>query len=375
MKTRARGKKPTRTKATGNTIQLVNPMSGHFGAFVIGAAATWQVRALIESRGVLSDEDHRALHEAVMASPVGMAYGNKVVHDLLGDFANQYVAEEGSAKGQTLVICGAGPSLREHADEYCAKADQVWGCNSALTWLHDNGYKVTHGFTVDQTAHMAQEWASTPDVEYLIASTVHPDLTELLVAKERRFRFFHNFVGLKGEEVPIVDDDGNVQTLSFEDWCYVTLFPRTTRAGSGLNTVTRAIDVASYMGFEEIYVLGADCALRYDTETIPLYRPGSPEYMDWLRNHTEMHADGGHALASEATPTTLRGVIDGRLWLTKPDMAISAQWLVKMAQKSGGKLKLIGDTLPNALKDKPDSFLHRLPNFVDAEGNLANLPV
>ena len=48
-----------------------------------------------------------------------------------------------------VVICGAGPSLRDTAAKWCQQADQVWGCNSAATWLYDNGHKVTHGFTVD----------------------------------------------------------------------------------------------------------------------------------------------------------------------------------------------------------------------------------
>jgi len=64
------------------------------------------------------------------------------------------VMKQDEAKGQHIVICGAGPSLADHAHEYCPAADQVWGCNSALPWLAENGHKVTHGFTVDQTPEM-----------------------------------------------------------------------------------------------------------------------------------------------------------------------------------------------------------------------------
>ena len=70
-----------------------------------------------------------------------------------------------------------------------------------------------------------------------------------------------------------------------------------------------------------------------------------------------MHADGGHALASGATAVTLGALIDGRHWETKPDMVITAQWLVRMKRALGDRLTLVGDTLPNALMDKDPVFL------------------
>jgi len=92
--------------------------------------------------------------------------------------------------------------------------------------------------------------------------------------------------------------------------------------------------------------------------------------MKWLEEGTEMHADGGSALASEATAVTLVGTIDGRDWETKPDLIISAIWLVKMAQAIK-QLELIGDTLPNALMDKDDDFLfQRLPNLTGPGGEV-----
>ena len=281
------------------------------------------------------------------------------------------MAEEGSGRGQHLVLCGAGPSLAEHAAEHCTNempADQVWGCNSALTWLVDNGYRATHGFAVDQTAHMCAEWVSAPDVEYLLASSVHPHLVEYLVSKNRRTRFFHNFVGIK--KPPVMVEPGKY--CDYEDLVYMTLYAPTVRCGSGLNAVTRALDVAQFMGFETITVLGADCALR--AKTAPPDAPvGSPEMLAWLRS-TVMHADGGNALASGATPVTLSGEIDGRLWTSKPDMLITAQWLMRMAKTSNGRIRLIGDTLPNALMHKDETFLARLPALTDSSGKPMQYP-
>ena len=81
--------------------------------------------------------------------------------------ACERVVETGSAQGQHIVICGAGPSLREHAAEWCPQGDQVWGCNSAATYLQNNGHRITHGFTIDQTSHMLAEWldpSASPEV-------------------------------------------------------------------------------------------------------------------------------------------------------------------------------------------------------------------
>ena len=275
------------------------------------------------------------------------------------------VVKAGSGRGKSLVICGAGPSLADHAHEHCAGADQVWGCNSALQWLVDNGHKVTHGFTIDQTLHMLSEWFDAPDVEYLVASSCHTSLTDYLLSKGRRISFFHNYVGLRHDPVEV---DGT--PMAYEDYLYSSLYSgtvgETVRVGSGLNSVTRAIDLAWYMGFESVKVLGADCSFQF-SEPCPETPDGSPEHIRWLTECTTMHADGGHALASEATPVTLCGEIDGRHWETKPDLMISAVWLAKMAQALPN-LELIGDTLPNALIGKDDAYLDTLPHLTGPDG-------
>lgn len=298
------------------------------------------------------------------------------------------VVEQDSAIGQTLVLCGAGPSLAEHAAKWCPRGDQVWGCNSAATYLHDRGHKVTHGLTVDQTPQMLTEWASAPPIEYLVASTIHPHLTEHLLKSERGLTWFHNYVGIDSRPVEYCAcghdrHDGpcvrcscqayDARVMDYEDWLYHTLYPGTVRAGSGLNAVTRAIDVALYMGFAKIIVLGADCALRARTPCPPGVQFGTPAHREWLERDVIMHADGGHALVSGATAQTLEGMIDGRYWVTKPDLMITAVWLVKWHRKLGSRLTLIGDTLPKALRDKPDEFLDRLPGLADKDGNLIKL--
>jgi hypothetical protein len=272
------------------------------------------------------------------------------------------VVEAGSATGQHIVICGAGPSLRDTIAEHAGTADQLWGCNSALPWLAERGYPVTHGFTIDQTTEMVNEWWSAPDVEYLVASTVHPHLRKYLMHHKRRLTFFHNYCGIAK---PPVQMDGGM--MSYEDWLYSGLFTGTVRVGSGLNSVPRAIDVALYMNAAKVTVLGADCALRFSVAP-PVAEINSPEYRQWLETCTELHADGGHAMASRATPLTLFGEIDGRPWLTKVDMIVSAVFLEKMRRALNGRLVLVGDTLPVALRDKSDEYLATLPKLVGKDG-------
>lgn len=368
---KAKGKRPKKDKPL-TSITLSNPQSHNFAAFIVGNAVQWEAMA--------HDELIRCNPEAAQAlEPFAGILGFwdtrsaedydkwRLFRAAVDQYcAERFVAEYGSAAGQTLVLCGAGPSLADYAAEYCPKGDQVWGCNSAMTWLYNNGHKVTHGFSVDQTAHMLDEWSSCPPVEYLIASTCHAHLTEFLLAEGRRVRFFMNYVGLNaGQMVELQDDTGQLTEMGYEDWMYSVLFPGTVRVGSGLNSVNRALDVALFMGFEKIYILGADCALRVSSPP-PEAAQGSPEYMKWLEEETVMHADGGNALASEATPMTLAGEIDGRLWVTKPDMAISAVWLAKFIQHYSERIEVVGDVLPNVLKDKPDDFLKRLPTMVSS---------
>lgn len=306
----------------------------------------------------------------------------------------EHVAVPDSKIGRTLTICGAGPSLVPHA-ERTRETDDVWACNSAMPWLIEHGYPVTHGVTVDQTPAMVNEWRSAPDVEYLVASTIHPHLTEHLLERGRRLTWFHNFVGLAKPPV-VFCECGHDHELSecgtryesrcvqpdececaeyrprmigYEDWLYITLYPLTIRAGSGLNTVTRAIDLALVMGYDRIQVLGADCALHVKSPLPKHVKQGSAAHRAWLQSETVMHADGGHALASGATPVTIEGDIDGRLWVTKPDMAISAVFMLRLQEAIGvDRLEYVGDTLPNALRGKSDDFIARLPTLMGSDG-------
>lgn len=368
-------------------IKLQNPVAQHFPTFIVANALVWE--AMMYDRLVAAAPDAAASLEP-FDGILGFLAQNARPDEAKGEGYDKWmrfrelleehcaddlgVVREGSAKGQHVVICGAGPTLRDHAAEWCGKADQVWGVNSALPWLHANGHKVTHGLTVDQTPHMCAEWFNAPDVEYLVATTIHPHLADHLTKRGRAIRYFNNFVGLRQRPVIGLAADGTRRAMDYETWLYSILFQGTIRAGSGLNSVTRAIDVAFFMGFDRVTVLGADCALRAPAPLPESVERGSDAHVEWLKT-VEMHADGGNALSSDATPLTFGGEIDGRHWTTKPDMMVSAVWLRKMANRWAPRLELIGDTLPNALAGKDEAFLARLPTLTDATGKAVPIDV
>lgn len=341
-------------------IRLHNPMAQHFAAFAVGNAAIWEAAA---------HQDLATHHPEVVQQLQALGDIDRVdfmnhFHDAVKQYAVQhYTLREDEAKGQHVVICGAGPTLADTARAHVPHADQVWGCNSAVTWLKGNRYTPTHAFTVDQTPTMLKEWYSAPDVTYLCATTVHPHLSEFLRARGRTIRFFNNYCGITGD--PVTYSGG---TLDFETWLYCVLFPPTVRAGQGLNSVNRAIDVARYMGFDKITVLGADCAIRL-TRPKPIgMQHGDRAHRRWLEKHTIMHASGANAITNGQTSVTMGGLIDGRYWESKPDMIVSAVWLEMTRRQLGDRLELIGDTLPNALRDKDVEFLRRLPSLTRGDG-------
>lgn len=404
-----RGQIFSKTGAGTQTIELRNPVKQHFGSFVVGNADGWRVQYLnqwekdgarlheyrwwrMEDERLKYVEKHEAL--AAIHLPVVRVASQRLKRD-------PGVVREGSAKGKELVICGAGPSLSDNARDYIPPRNifaralrwgegvlrrtlpekyrkhiqperDVWGCNSALPWLYDKGYNVTHGFTVDQTPTMLKEWKDAPDVEYLCASSIHPHLSDLLTKRGRTITWFHNYCGFTGvsndgKPVTTVTIDG--ETQSYEDWVYSLYYPATIRCGSGLNAVNRALDLAQFMGYDRVYVLGADCHIR-TLKPAPKVPAGHPEHLKWLDEATVFHADGGSAVVNGQSSLTMEGEIDGRTYLTKPDLAVSATWLELQRRASGGTVEVIGDTLSNALRDKDEAYLRRMPSVTNADGNL-----
>lgn len=218
---------------------------------------------------------------------------------------------------KTLALCGAGPSLRDLKFE---PHDELWACNSALPYLVSQGVKVDVGVCIDQTPGALKEWADPPPVKYYVASTVDPKLVDHLLAHGREVHFFHNGVGFENE---------------WEHYC--NDWPPGFMCGEGATVVSRVIGLASWMGFHNVDIYGADCAFGPDDI---------------------VHANGDGPKEAYGAPVLMEGEIDGRKWRTRPDMLQGAVDLVRRSRnRAMGRVRLMGDTLPVALQDKPDEFL------------------
>jgi len=241
------------------------------------------------------------------------------------------VAVQDSFCGRTLALCGAGPSLSELTED----ADHLFACNSALPYLVGRGVRVTGGVGIDQTPKLLGEWADPPAVPYMIASTVDPVLVKHLQAHGRDITFFHSLVGFPGE------------LGAYRKW------PSTFMTFRGWNVVGRFIPVALWLGFERVDVYGADCAFIGDDVT---HASGT----------TADEAYGGNV-------EVFTGEIDGRTWRTRADMLMAAVDLVRYAKMYPDRVRLIGDTLPNALMDKDEAFLDDVCRVVNPD-ELVGLP-
>lgn len=289
-------------------------------------------------------------------------------------------------KGQTVNICGAGPSLADYHEELQRwPAHQTWGCNSALPYLKDHGLPATHGFAVDQGVEMlnSAEWERTFDVTYLIATSVHPTLPVHLLKQHRRIKWFHNYLGINDPEGwtwPLGVPKPQIMP-TYEWYLYCTVWPSCAMTGYGLNSVPRAIGLAVWMGFKTIRVFGADCSAKpVDATTrAEMPTPHGDAYTPWLdtvqlyaSGRTPREAYGDKAMMVEAIlcddkscdcrlghPETARV----RFWHTRPDMVISALHLMHIAQQFQGRVELIGDTLPNLMQGKPASFFEAMPQL------------
>ena len=249
------------------------------------------------------------LHSPVQGKLKGYVDANRKTKPLM-------VVAPGTFRGHKLALCGAGPSL---VDNLPAADDAIFACNSALPYLWDRGVKVTAGVGIDQTPMLEVEWQRPPPVAYYCATSCDPSLIRHLQQHDRPVIFFHNAVGFEDE---------------FEHYCRT--WPPMFMVGQGATVVSRFIGVAEWMGFEHIDIYGADCAFAEGDIT---------------------HANGRAATSAYVNPVYMVGDIDGREWRTRPDMLMAAVELVRRARESEGRIRLIGDTLPNALMDKDDEFL------------------
>lgn len=277
-------------------------------------------------------------------------------------------ADPAYGRGRKLIVCGAGPSL--HAYLTTPKpADEVWACNSAVPFLMDRGARVTHAIGIDQTEGMVKDWATVyPDIPYLVASSIHPALRDHLLAHGARLIWFHNFLGLRDPDgwVSAIcrwchrgkeghDDRHDYTPESYEFHLYRTLYPPACYPSYGLNVAVRATGLGLYLNFRKIYVYGSDCG-GLSTKG-PMPAGDAPNWGEWCRGVT-IYADGrtAHDAYGSLGALTQTPVINGRQWITRTDMIVSAQHMVEMVRWAKGRVQLMGTTLPGDMLEAGDDY-------------------
>jgi len=268
------------------------------------------------------------------------------------------MAAPGTARGRTVSICGAGPSLAAELANLQG-SDDVWACNSALPYLMDRDQRVTHAFGIDQGEAMLgpDEWQRTFPVHYYVASSVHPKLVRHLTRRHRRLTFFHSYLGIPDDPAWVRPADCPPDVTQ-EMYLYTRKYQDSVQVGYGLNAVPRAVCLALFLGYDQIRVYGADCACQPDAPKMPMM--ATPEYADWMRGLV-MYADGRTAATYGTDAVMAEAVIDGRRWHTRPDMVISARHLIDLCTQYAGRVILYGDTLPTVIASKGASFMDRMP--------------
>jgi len=264
---------------------------------------------------------------------------NHLPHTCDCDVAHQIpvIGPEGSMAGRMLAICGAGPSLaRAKTSGVFDKVDDVWGCNRAANYMVEKGWPITHAVSIDPGEAMWKEaWADPPDVpQYLLATTVSPELTEHLLEHGKNITFFHSLRGGFEGELDM----------------YRMLYPPAPLVGRGLNVVNRTLELADWLGYDRIYLVGADNCLA----------PGDQMYA------------GGMSEADVEDPEAICRSDDimGQSYSTRPDMLASAKSLAEVKFEMGDRLRFVGHKiLPRALYEmekKEPGYLDRCIMYASA---------
>lgn len=290
-------------------------------------------------------------------------------------YAMQMVDGVGSKWGQKLVICGSGPSAHGLVNESPRwLADEVWACNAAVPFLMERGVPVTHAVAIDQTPGMLDDWKRPyPELDYWVASSIHPRLRDHLLQAGCRLTWFHNFLGIKSPDgwtggphcwwcahlpeghAPAAEIGHEYQPMTYESYLYRTLFPQSLMPPYGLNVTARALSLALCLGYTEIRLWGSDCGAIAPSRMPPADDPG---YAAWLES-VVIHASGRTALDIYGpTAAMLESPrICGRQWITRPDMVMTAHQLALMIQWIPGRVRIMGDSLPGDLVTEGlDSF-------------------
>lgn len=161
---------------------------------------------------------------------------------------------EGKVRDEPIAVVCYGPSLDDTWEEI-KSFQYIITCSGAHKFLIDHGIVPTWHCDVDPRPHKAK-LIGTPhkDVEYLMASTCHPEVFNLL--EGFNVRLWHIFDS--AEE--------GLRILPPGEWAL------SGGCGAGL----RAMMIAHFLGFTDLHVFGMDGNIRGDKQTHAHDHPNPP---------------------------------------------------------------------------------------------------
>lgn len=238
------------------------------------------------------------------------------------------VPREAYGRARGAVICGSGPSLTTPATlarirGYQRRGWHVIACKEAIRLLLDRGVRVDFSVSMDPGAEQWRKTARDAAIVYCVASSCHAALFDWLLDEELTVWVFHSACGCPGEAA-----------------LYASLFPCADVMQGGYTVLNRALALAVYMGFPRRVLAGADFG----------WRPGAAGY----------YAAGAREAAGNlGADLTDQGLVDGREWLTRPDLLASAIAVARLKRR-GAVDAILGDSLAGALARRDEAFLKRV---------------
>ena len=149
-----------------------------------------------------------------------------------------YVGYQSSHPGP-LAIVGSGPSAKDYVGDLNG-FNEVWGINGAFNWLRSEGVKVDAFVGMDPERFLVDYLNETPDAIYYVASQCHPDVFDRL--KDNKVRTWH----VQDPSVPPQKGQYPIP--------------------GGSTCLSRALYLASLMGWTDIHVFGGDSSYEGEEE-------------------------------------------------------------------------------------------------------------
>lgn len=179
------------------------------------------------------------------------------------------ISEPGEPTTRKLVVCGYGPSLVDTWPEIVVAQQagaSVMTTSGAHDFLIERGCVPTYHVEIDPREHKCYFIRNShPDVKYLLGSTCHPRMFEMLA--DRDVRMWHGFT----------DDDAKRQIVEID-----RLQPGAKMICGGTNVGMRALILGPHLGYRDLHAHGFDCCYR-DGEVWAGAHSGKDHYRTFIR--------------------------------------------------------------------------------------------